>query len=81
MTGDRHGSRRARRCEGRLERIDDFNVTLILLDDGTRRTFRRVGDVAENRDQRSAGGAQERCCETYTDRDMHNVTAYLVTLK
>src|SRR4029077_19466297 len=27
---------------GRLERIDDFNVTLIF-EDGSRRTFRRVG--------------------------------------
>ena len=38
--------RRGLRCEGRLDRIDDFIVTLILAD-GTRRTFRRDGDVPE----------------------------------
>ena len=43
----RHGDRDAgagAKVEGRLDRIDDFIVTLILAD-GTRRTFRRVGDV------------------------------------
>ena len=65
--------------EGRLDRIDDFSVTLVLAD-GTRRTFRRSGDIprVEITDPLAAHKAM---LQTYTDRDMHNVTAYLVTLK
>jgi len=65
--------------EGRLDRIDDFSVTLILAD-GARRTFRRAGDIprVEINDPLAAHKAM---LQTYTDRDMHNVTAYLVTLK
>lgn len=65
--------------EGRLDRIDDFSVTLILAD-GTRRTFRRAGDIprVEITDPLAA---HKSMLQTYTDRDMHNVTAYLVTLK
>jgi cytochrome c oxidase cbb3-type subunit III len=64
---------------GRLDRIDDFSVTLILTG-GTRRTFRRNGDIprVEINDPLAAHKAM---LQTYTDRDMHNVTAYLVTLK
>lgn len=67
------------RVEGRLDRIDDFSVTLILAG-GTRRTFRRAGDnpKVEITDPLAA---HKSMLETYTDRDMHNVTAYLVTLK
>jgi cytochrome c oxidase cbb3-type subunit 3 len=65
--------------EGRLDRIDDFSVTLVL-EDGTRRTFRRAGDIPriEITDPLAAHRAM---LQTYTDRDMHNVTAYLATLK
>ena len=35
---------------------------------------------AQGRGQRSAGGAQ-KLLPTYTDKDIHDVTAYLVTLK
>ena len=67
------------RIEGRLERIDDFSVGL-LLKDGTRRTFRRVGAVPtiEIRDPLVA---HKQMLQTHTDRDIHNLTAYLVTLK
>jgi cytochrome c oxidase cbb3-type subunit 3 len=67
------------RVEGRLERIDDFTVSVIL-SDGTRRTFRRVDDSpkVEVNDPLSV---HRKLLETYTDRDMHNVTAFLVTLK
>ena len=67
------------RVEGRLDRIDDFNVTLMLAD-GTPRTFRRVGDVprVEIHDPLAA---HRQLLETYTDKDMHDVTAYLVTVK
>jgi len=65
--------------QGRLERIDDFTVTL-LLGDGTRRTFLRRQDVPRVEMQDPLAGHLS-LLETYTDRDIHNVTAYLVTLK
>jgi len=65
--------------QGRLERIDDFSVTL-LLKDGTRRTFRRRGDAPAVDVQDPLAG-HLALLESYTDRDIHNVTAYLVTLK
>jgi cytochrome c oxidase cbb3-type subunit III len=67
------------RTEGRLVRIDDFLVT-VGLPDGTQRTFRRDGDVpkVEIHDPMQA---HRDMLAAYTDRDMHDVTAYLVTLK
>jgi cytochrome c oxidase cbb3-type subunit 3 len=64
---------------GRLVRLDDFIVTLVQ-DDGTRRTFRREGaqpkiEVADPLEP------HRRLVLELTDRDMHNVTAYLATLK
>lgn len=67
------------RVEGRLERIDDFIVGL-LAKDGTRRTFRRVGDVPKV-EIRDPLAAHKQMLQTHTDRDIHNVTAYLVTLR
>ena len=64
---------------GRLDRIDDFAVTLILAD-GTRRTFRRRGDMPKVL-VNDPLAAHRKLLEAYTDRDIHNVTAYLVTLK
>ena len=64
---------------GRLERIDDFIVS-IMLSDGTRRTFRRVDDSPKV-EINDPLAAHRKLLETYTDRDMHNVTAFLVTLK
>ena len=65
--------------EGRLGRIDDFLVTLTLTD-GTYRSFGRRGDVprVEIRDPLDAHKQQ---LLVYSDADIHNVTAYLVTLK
>ena len=65
--------------EGRLDRIDDFTVSLVLAD-GRRQTFRRVGDVPRV-EVHDPLGAHRQLLQTYTDRDIHNVTAYLVTLK
>jgi cytochrome c oxidase cbb3-type subunit III len=65
--------------EGKLVRIDDFLVTLQLAD-GSERTFRRNGEMPKvvihdplkvHRDMLSQ----------YSDRDIHDLTAYLVTLK
>jgi cytochrome c oxidase cbb3-type subunit 3 len=65
--------------EGRLDRIDDFAVTLILLD-GIRRTIRRVGDVPKV-EIRDPLAMHKQLLQIYTDRDIHNVTAYLVKVK
>jgi cytochrome c oxidase cbb3-type subunit 3 len=65
--------------EGRLIRLDDFSV-VVAQADGMSRSFRRDGDVPkiEVRDPREA---HRKLLPTYTDKDIHNVTAYLVTLK
>ena len=67
------------RVEGRLDRIDDFIVSIVLAD-GTRRTFRRVDDSPKV-EINDPLAAHRKLLETYFDRDMHNVTAFLVTLK
>lgn len=65
--------------EGKLIRVDDFLVTIALAD-GSQKTFRRAGDspavvihdpLKVHRDMLSQ----------YTDQNIHDVTAYLVTLK
>jgi cytochrome c oxidase cbb3-type subunit III len=67
------------RAEGRLVRMDDFIVVLIQ-DDGTRRTFVRKGNEPKV-DVRDPSDAHRTLVPTLADRDMHNVTAYLWTLK
>jgi cytochrome c oxidase cbb3-type subunit 3 len=66
--------------EGRLVRIDDFLVTARLAD-GTSRTFRREGDDAPKVVVHDPMKAHRDLLAVYTDKDMHDVTAYLVTLK
>jgi cytochrome c oxidase cbb3-type subunit 3 len=65
--------------KGSLVRIDDFIVTIRLSDD-TIRTFARNGDspkvVIVDPLQ-----AHKNLLPTYTDKQIHDVTAYLVTLK
>lgn len=65
--------------EGRLERIDDFMVSLTQAD-GTPRSFRRNGDVpaVEVRDPLEP---HRMLLPTYTDKDIHDVTAYLAGVK
>ncbi len=65
--------------EGRLLRIDDFLVALEL-PDGTSRSFRRDGDrpKVEVRDPLTG---HRNLLPLYSDKDVHDVTAYLVTLK
>ena len=67
------------RVEGTLVRLDDFYV-VVGLADGTQRTFRRDGErpVVEVRDPLEP---HKQLLPTYTNKDIHNVTAYLVTLK
>ncbi|HET7697439.1 MAG TPA: c-type cytochrome [Vicinamibacterales bacterium] len=67
------------RYEGRLDRIDDFIVSLTQAD-GTPKTFRRNGSVpaVQITDPLEA---HKKMLVKYTDKDIHDVTAYLVTLK
>jgi cytochrome c oxidase cbb3-type subunit 3 len=65
--------------EGRLVRIDDFLVTVGLAD-GTLRTIRRNGDVPKVEVRDPMKGHRD-LLTVYSDKDMHDVTAYLVTLK
>jgi cytochrome c oxidase cbb3-type subunit 3 len=65
--------------EGRLDRIDDFVVALTTAD-GTRRSFATNGDTpkVEIHDPLQP---HKDLLRVYSDTDIHNVTAYLVTLK
>jgi cytochrome c oxidase cbb3-type subunit 3 len=65
--------------EGQLVRIDDFLVTVGLAD-GALRTIRRDGNVPKVEVHDPMKGHRD-LLSTYTDKDMHDVTAYLVTLK
>jgi cytochrome c oxidase cbb3-type subunit 3 len=65
--------------EGRLVRIDDFLVTVGLAD-GTNSTFRRDGNVPKV-EVRDPMKVHRDMLAIYTDKNMHDVTAYLVTLK
>lgn len=67
------------KVEGRLVRIDDF-IVILAQADGTTRSFRRDGDLPRI-DIRDPLEAHKKLLLVYTDRDMHNVTAFLATLK
>jgi cytochrome c oxidase cbb3-type subunit III len=68
-----------RKVEGRMGRIDDFVITLIEAD-GTSRSIRRDGDVplVEVHDPMKP---HKELLSVYTDTDIHDVTAFLATLK
>jgi cytochrome c oxidase cbb3-type subunit 3 len=65
--------------EGRLVRIDDFVVTLIQ-NDGTRRTIVRNGPEPKI-ELKDPADAHKKLVPALADKDMHNVTAYLWTIK
>jgi cytochrome c oxidase cbb3-type subunit III len=67
------------KVEGVLIRGDDFIVTLRLAD-GTRRSIARNGDEPTIR-VHDPYEAHKRLAPTLDDKDMHDVTAYLATLK
>ena len=48
--------------------------------DGVQRSFRRVGDVPKV-DLHDPLDGHKKLLPVYTDKDIHDVTAYLVTLK
>lgn len=67
------------RVEGELVSVDDFLV-VVRTADGRRRSFARRGSIpsVEINDPRAA---HNDLLSVYTDKDIHDVTAYLVTLK
>jgi cytochrome c oxidase cbb3-type subunit 3 len=67
------------RVEGRLVRIDDF-IVVVGMPDGSTRSFRRDGAVPKV-DITDPLEGHKKLLLTYTDKDIHDVTAYLVTLK
>lgn len=71
--------RGGQKVEGRVIRSDDFTIALAMAD-GTSRSFRRDGDVPKVEIQNPREG-HIKLLPGYTDKDIHDVTAYLVTLK
>jgi cytochrome c oxidase cbb3-type subunit III len=67
------------KVEGRLVRIDDFLVSIAQAD-GTQRSFRREGDVPKIEIKDPLAGHKALLGEL-TNKDMHDVTAYLASLK
>jgi len=67
------------KVDGRLGRIDDFIVTLTQ-SDGSARSFRRDGSVPEV-ELHDPMKPHHDLLPMYTDKDIHDVTAYLVTIK
>ncbi len=68
------------RLEGRLVRMDDFTVTLVQTG-GTRRTVRRASASDPKIEVHDPMDAHHRFATTLSDKDMHDVTAYLSTLR
>lgn len=67
------------KVEGRLVRIDDF--TVILIDaDGRQQTFRRDGETPKVEIHDPLKPHRD-LLPTYTDKEIHDLTSYLVTLK
>jgi cytochrome c oxidase cbb3-type subunit 3 len=67
------------KVEGVLDRIDDFVVSLTQ-PDGTHRSFRTSGDTPKV-EVHDPLQPHRQLLTTITDPDIHNVTAYLATLK
>ena len=67
------------KVEGRLVRIDDFVVT-VRDADGNWRSFRRQG-TSPKVEVRDPLQGHKDLLRVYSDSDIHNVTAYLVTLQ
>ena len=71
--------RTGEKIEGRVIRSDDFLITLGMAD-GTSRSFRRDGDIPKV-DIHNPREGHLKLLPVYTDKDIHDLTAYLVTLK
>ena len=67
------------KVEGRLLRLDDFYVA-VAQEDGTIRSFTRRGAIPKI-DLKDPLEPHRKLLAEYTNKDMHDVTAYLATLK
>jgi cytochrome c oxidase cbb3-type subunit 3 len=67
------------KIDGTLDRLDDFVVSLTTAD-GTHRSFRTSGDSPKV-EVHDPLQPHRDLLRTYADTDIHNVTAFLVTLK
>jgi hypothetical protein len=67
------------RLEGRVEYIDDFTVTLLMAED-QRRTIATFGTAARV-ELRDPLQPHKELLPIYADRDIHDVTAYLASLR
>src|SRR5262245_1425464 len=67
------------KVEGALDRLDDFVVSLTQRD-GTHRSFRTSGDTPKV-EVHDPLQPHRQLLPKYSDSDIHNVTAYLATLK
>ena len=67
------------RVEGVIDRLDDFVVSLTTAD-GAHRSFRITGDTPKIEVKDPLQGHRD-LLKIYKDSDIHNVTAFLVTLK
>jgi cytochrome c oxidase cbb3-type subunit 3 len=72
-------ARSGEKVSGRLVYIDDFEIKVVT-EDGSLRTFARDDDVPRVEIKDPLQGHKE-LLSALTDKDMRNVTAYLVTLK
>ena len=68
-----------KQVEGRVSRIDDFYIGLVEKD-GTVKGFDRTGDTPAVV-LHDALAPHRELLRTYTDKEIHDLTAYLVTLK
>jgi cytochrome c oxidase cbb3-type subunit 3 len=68
------------KVEGRLVRMDDF-IVIVALADGSQRSFRRESETVPQIVVRDPLEGHKRLLLEYADKDIHNVTAYLATLK
>ena len=66
------------KVEGPLVRADDFTVTLRMDDDSHRTFTRSMGIKVEIHNPQQA---HLDMLTTWNDKDIHNLTAYLVTVK
>jgi len=71
--------RSGQKFEGRVIRADEFLIALAM-EDGTSRSFRRDGEAPKVEIHNPREG-HINLLTVYTDKDIHDVTAYLVTLK
>jgi cytochrome c oxidase cbb3-type subunit III len=67
------------KLEGTLIRKDDFIVTLTLAD-GTRKSITRNGEVPKV-EVHDPDEAHKKLVPNLEDKDMHDVTAFLATVK